>query len=216
MEDAMSTMWAYNDKVKEHFVNPKNILAGDEDNYPADGKGLIGSPACGDMMMVLIRVDEDKITDLKWKTFGCASAIGSTSALSEMVMRDGGMTIKEAYSLTPEKIIAELGGLPSNKIHCSVLGDKALRAAIDDYYEKRNEHNPYKNEDVEVVCECLNITAEDIRMEVLEGAKDFNTLQERTKISSMCGNCRERAQELQAEYVKRYYSTEIYHPEEKQ
>ena len=212
----MSSMWAYNDKVKDHFVNPRNVLDGDEDDYQADGRGLTGSPACGDMMMVLIRVGSGRITDLKWKTFGCASAIGSTSALSEMVLRDGGMTLGDAYSLTPERIIAELGGLPSNKIHCSVLGDKALRSAIDDYYEKHDLRNPYKKEDAGIVCECLNITAEDIRMEVLEGAKDFHTLQERTKISSMCGNCREKAENLLSEYVKRYYSSEIYDPENAQ
>lgn len=212
----MADMWAYNDKVKEHFINPRNILPGEEETYGADGRGLIGSPACGDMMLVVIKVDGDRISDLKWKTFGCASAIGSTSALSELVLRDGGMSLAEAYSLTPERIIDELGGLPSHKIHCSVLGDKALRAAIDDYYDRRGERNPFKKEDSEIVCECLNITADDIRMEVLEGAKDFGTLQERVKISTMCGNCRARAEELQKQYVAKYYSTDIYRPGETQ
>ena len=207
-------IWAYSERVKKHFTDPKNILEIDEEQHDYDGKGQVGSPACGDMMVVYIKVEDDKIVDFKWKTFGCASAIASTSVLSEMVIRDGGMPIEKAYEITPEKIIKELGGLPANKIHCSVLGDKALRAAIDDYYKKQDKENPFKKEDVEVVCECFNITKEDIKMEVLEGAKNLKVLQARTKIGTQCGECLDRTEELLEEFVKKYYNEEVYNPDE--
>ncbi len=129
--------WLYSEKVKEHFINPKNVLDSEEQFQP-DGRGLIGNVKCGDEMLMVIKVDKktQTITDCKWKTFGCASAIASTSMLSEMVK---GMTINEALKLTPSDIVKELQGLPQNKIHCSVLGDKALRAAIEDYLKKTDK-----------------------------------------------------------------------------
>lgn len=213
MSDAKQ--WAYSEKVKAHFMSPKNILAIPEDEYNADGKGMIGSPACGDMMMILVKISGDRIIDFKWKTFGCASAIASTSALSELVLENGGMTLTEAYKITPEQIIAQLGGLPSNKIHCSVLGDKALRAAIDDYFERNSLPNPFAVAPSRVVCTCMNVTEEDIRMEVLEGAKDLNTVMERTKLGTVCGKCRNDASAVIDNYVKQYYSEEIYSGSEK-
>lgn len=126
--------WVYSDMVKEHFMHPKNILD-DEATYGADGRGLVGNVQCGDEMLMVIKVDKGKniIIDCKWKTYGCASAIASTSILSEMVI---GMSLDEAYEIKPKDIIAKLGGLPDNKMHCSVLGDQALRAAIEDYKSK--------------------------------------------------------------------------------
>ncbi|TYB30486.1 MAG: iron-sulfur cluster assembly scaffold protein [Candidatus Mcinerneyibacterium aminivorans] len=206
-------LWVYSDKVKNHFTNPKNILEVDEKEYDYDGKGQVGSPACGDMMVVYIKVENQKIKDFKWKTFGCASAIASTSVLSEMVTRNGGMSLEKAYEITPEQIIENLEGLPANKIHCSVLGDKALRAAIDDYFKKQEKKNPYKDEDVEIVCECFNISKEDIRMEVLEGATNFSILQARTKIGTQCGKCIDKTKKLLKEYVDKYYKEKIYNPE---
>ena len=126
--------WVYSDTVKDHFFNPRNILL-DEEGYVADGVGVVGSPACGDMMAVWIKVDEEKkvVKECYWRTFGCASAIASTSMMSVMVLEDGGMSIKKAKHLTPEAIIERLGGLPDRKYHCSVLGHLALREAIMDY-----------------------------------------------------------------------------------
>jgi len=126
--------WVYTDKVKEHFTNPKNVLDNNSD-FQYDGRGLVGNMKCGDQMLMVIKVDKatGTITDCKWKTYGCASAIASTSILSEKVK---GMNIKDAYKISPKDIISELGGLPEHKLHCSVLGDQALRAAIDDYYKK--------------------------------------------------------------------------------
>lgn len=132
------TPWIYTDTVKQHFFHPHNVLLTDEADYKANGVGVVGSPECGDVMQVWIKVDTatQKITDFKWRTFGCASAIASTSMLSLMVTENGGMPIDQAYKLSPKEILARLGGLPSHKIHCSVLGDQALRAAIDDYRKK--------------------------------------------------------------------------------
>ncbi len=126
--------WLYSDVVKDHFFNPRNILV-NEKEYEADGIGIVGSPACGDMMVVWIKLDEkkEKIKECKWRTFGCASAIASTSMMSVMSTENGGMLIKHAKRLTPEAIINRLGGLPDQKYHCSVLGHQALREAIEDF-----------------------------------------------------------------------------------
>ena len=130
--------WLYSDIVKDHFFHPRNILI-DEKDYEADGLGIVGSPACGDVMAVWIKIDSktEKITECKWRTFGCASAIASTSMMSIMATENGGMTLKQAKRLTPEAIIDRLGGLPDRKYHCSVLGHLALREAIADYEKEQ-------------------------------------------------------------------------------
>lgn len=126
--------WVYSDTVRDHFLNPRNLLI-DEAGYIADGIGIVGSPACGDMMVVWIKIDEESqcIKECKWRTFGCASAIASTSMMSEMATENGGMTLARAKRLTPEAIIDRLGGLPDRKYHCSVLGHQALREAVEDF-----------------------------------------------------------------------------------
>lgn len=126
--------WFYSDTVKEHFLNPQNFIVDDE-NYEADGIGIVGSPACGDMMAVWVKIDKEtnRIQECKWRTFGCASAIASTSMMSVIVTENGGMTLKQAKRLTPELIIERLGGLPDRKYHCSVLGHQAVREAIIDF-----------------------------------------------------------------------------------
>lgn len=124
--------WVYSEAVKEHFLNPRNFLMGDEAQYQHDAEGVVGNPVCGDQMKMFIRVVDDKIQDVKWKTYGCASAIASTSALSELVK---GKTLDEALKVGPEEITAYLGGLPKHKFHCSVLGHEALAAAIANYHK---------------------------------------------------------------------------------
>ena len=128
--------WLYSDTVKDHFFNPRNILL-DEKEYEADGIGVVGSPACGDMMAVWVKVNPDtkRITECKWRTFGCASAIASTSMMSVMATEEGGMSLSRAKRMTPEAILERLGGLPDRKYHCSVLGHLALREAIRDFEE---------------------------------------------------------------------------------
>jgi nitrogen fixation NifU-like protein len=195
--------WVYTEKVKDHFMHPRNVLI-DDTGYQEDGKGIVGNIKCGDQMIVYIKVDREKgiITDCKWKTYGCASAIASTSILSEMVK---GMKLEEAYHLSPKEIAKELGGLPEHKIHCSVLGDKALRAAINDYYKKNGQAEKAQREEARLVCQCMNVTDEEIEHAVLEGARTFYELQERTKLGTVCGQCREEAEGLLKVYIERHF-----------
>ncbi len=126
-------MAMYNDKVMDHFLNPHNV--GDLES--PDGSGTYGSPVCGDMMKIDIKVDEnEKIVDAKFKTFGCGSAIASSSVATEMII---GMTVEEALDISNKQIIDELGGLPPVKVHCSVLASHAIKSAIYDYAEKHNK-----------------------------------------------------------------------------
>lgn len=122
--------WVYSDIVKEHFLNPQGFLMGDETKYQHDAEGIVGNPVCGDQMKMFLQIEDGKIKDVKWKTYGCASAIASTSALSELAK---GKTLDEALAIGPAEIAEFLGGLPAHKFHCSVLGHEALAAAIEDY-----------------------------------------------------------------------------------
>ena len=195
--------WVYSEKLKDHFVNPRNILE-DEGSYQDDGKGIVGNMKCGDQMLIVIKVDKEKgiITDCKWKTYGCASAIASTSILSEMVI---GMTLEQAYKLSPKDVAKELGGLPENKVHCSVLGDKALRAAIDDYYKRNGMLDKVKKQEARVVCECMNVTDKEIEEAVLDGARSFLEIQEHTKAGTVCGKCKEDILKLLDKYKKEHF-----------
>ena len=122
--------WAHTETVKDHFLNPRNFIMGDETKWESDGEGLVGNPVCGDQMLVKIKVKGGKILDIGWKTYGCASAIASTSALSELAK---GRTLEEADRITAKEICDYLGGLPEHKFHCSVLGHQALHKAIQNY-----------------------------------------------------------------------------------
>lgn len=139
--------WLYSEEVKKHFFNPYKFLKEEENpssrkatkdkNFKADGYGEIGSTACGDVMKFWIKIDKsgEKITDCRWRTYGCGSAIASTSVLAKMITEKGGMKIKDALKIKPQDIIKRLKGLPAIKVHCSVLGDQALRKAIQNYLE---------------------------------------------------------------------------------
>lgn len=195
--------WAYSEKLKEHFMNPKNILQDDE-KFVEDGKGIVGNIKCGDEMLVLIQVDKEKgtVKDIRWKTYGCASAIASTSVLSEIAK---GKKLDEAYGLTSKDIAKALDGLPEHKIHCSVLGDKALRAAIDDYYTRTGQLDKVKQQKAHIICQCMGITDEEIENAILEGARTYAELQERTKIGTVCGKCKDKTLELLEEYKKKHF-----------
>lgn len=199
--------WVYSEKLKEHFMNPRNVLQDDED-FKEDGKGIVGNIKCGDEMIVLIKVDKatETLTDIRWKTYGCASAIASTSILSEIAK---GRKLDAAYGLTSKDIAKELGGLPEHKIHCSVLGDKALRAAIDDYYTRQGMLDKVKQEKAHIICQCLGITDEEIENAVLEGARTYAELQERTKIGTVCGKCKPKTLELMEEYKKKHFGDKL-------
>jgi nitrogen fixation NifU-like protein len=122
----------YSEKVMEHFMNPRNV----GEIKDADGVGEVGNPVCGDMMTFYIKVENDVIVDVKFKTFGCGAAIAVSSMVSEMAK---GKTIEEALKITREQVAQELGGLPPNKMHCSNLGTDALHKAIQNYLEKKKQ-----------------------------------------------------------------------------
>jgi len=125
----MAENFPYSDKVMDHFMNPRNM--GEIED--ADGVGTVGNPTCGDVMRLYIKVEDGRITDARFKTFGCGAAIASSSITTEMVK---GKTIEEALGISNQEVVEALGGLPPVKIHCSVLAEDALKLAIDDYYEK--------------------------------------------------------------------------------
>lgn len=120
----------YSDKVMDHFQNPRNV----GEIVDADGVGEAGNPKCGDIMKIYIRVEDDHITDIKFKTFGCASAIASSSMATELVK---GKSVKEAWDLTNSAVAEALDGLPPIKMHCSVLAEEAIHAAINDYRHRQ-------------------------------------------------------------------------------
>ncbi len=124
----------YTEIVMEHFTNPRNV----GEIKDADGIGQVGNPKCGDIMKMYFKIDENEvITDVKFKTFGCGSAIASSSIATELIK---GKTVKEALNVSNKKVVEELGGLPSAKIHCSVLAEQAIKSAIFDYAQKNNKH----------------------------------------------------------------------------
>jgi len=200
----MENEWVYTEKLKEHFMHPQNVLS-DDDKTPYDGRGIVGNMKCGDQMLMAIKVDKANgtITDCRWKTYGCASAIASTSILSEMVK---GMKLEEAYKVSPKDVVKQLGGLPEHKIHCSVLGDKALRSAINDYYAKNGMSDKIKTEEARIVCQCMNVTDHEIENAVLEGARTYLELQEHTKLGTVCGQCKPEAEKLLSEYINKHFA----------
>ena len=143
-------------------------------------------------MLMLLKFDNDIITDVRWKTYGCASAIASTSMLSEMIK---GMNIEEAYKLKPEDLVKNLGGLPDFKIHCSVLGDKALRAAIDDHLAKTGRGGTLREEG-SIICNCLGITDKDIESAFQAGSRKWEQIQQATKAGTVCGGCKDKILEF--------------------
>lgn len=199
--DSFMAQWVYTDTVKDHFMNPRNIWKKDE-NWEPQGVGEVGSLACGDQMRVGIQVKDGRISDIRWLTYGCASAIASTSMMSELVK---GMTLEEAYKITPSMITNALGGLPEHKFHCSVLGDKALRAAIDDYLEKNGMDNPYRKSVAKIICECKGVTDQMIEELVkTDQAKTLEDLQRLTGYGTGCGKCKSKVA-LQFEEYKHIY-----------
>ena len=177
-------MWEYTDKVKDHFLNPRNV----GEIKDADGIGEVGSLACGDALKLTFKLDENKrIKDAKFQTFGCASAIASSSALTEMLK---GLTLEEAEKISNESIAEYLGGLPKEKMHCSVLGRDALEKAIR-YYRGESE----KKIEGEIVCECFGVTDLEIKRVVAEnGLIDVESVTDYVKAGGGCGKCHERIQ----------------------
>jgi FeS cluster assembly scaffold protein NifU len=158
----------YSEKVLDHFRNPRNVGTLEGDDVAV---GKVGNPTCGDIMEVFIRIDGDTITDAKFRTFGCGSAIATTSMTTEMVK---GMTLDEAMKLTRQDVAEELDGLPPIKMHCSNLAADALHEAIKSYRRKRGEEVPDDNKEVEEEIECLVGKDEFLNKGVYLSVKDPN------------------------------------------
>lgn len=179
-------MWEYTDKVQQHFLTPLNV---GEIDKPS-GTGDVGSLACGDALKLTLKIDEnDIITDAKFKTFGCASAIASSSVLTEMVK---GLAVDEAAKITNEDIAQALGGLPKEKMHCSVMGREALEAAIADY---RGLKLPMA--EGEVVCECFGVTDIEIIRAIKESSlRSVEEITNFTKAGGGCGKCEDKLRKI--------------------
>ncbi len=182
-------MWDYSDKVLDHFHNPRNV--GKIEN--PDGVGQVGALACGDALTLMFKLDANgRIVDVKFQTFGCASAIASSSALTEMIK---GMTLEEAGKVTNRDIADYLGGLPEQKMHCSVMGREALEAAIHNY--KTGATSTYTVGDDPVICHCFDVHESEIVRVVRENK--LTTVEQVTnfcKAGGACGSCKDDIQAI--------------------
>lgn len=186
-------MWNYSDKVMEHFLNPRN--AGEIKN--ADAVAEVGNISCGDALKLYLKLDtEGRIADAKFQTFGCASAIASSSALTELIK---GKTLDEAEKITNDDIVAYLGELPEAKIHCSVMGMEALQAAIANYHGHTPSQFAHENNDHEgaIICHCFGVT--DTKIKQVAKANNIHRAEEvknYIKAGGGCGCCLDNIQEL--------------------
>lgn len=195
-------MWDYTDKVKEHFMNPRNV----GDIADADAVGEVGSLACGDALKLFLKLDDakEKIIEAKFQTFGCGSAIASSSALTEMIK---GKTLDEALKVTNKEIADFLGGLPEEKMHCSVMGQEALEVAIAKFRGgpipiHDHDHDHDLSQEGEIVCKCFGLTdgflrkvIEQNRLHTAEQVTHF------TKAGGACGGCIPKIKEIIAEVL---------------
>ena len=134
----MADQLPYSEKVMDHFTNPRNV----GEIVDASGIGTVGNPVCGDVMKMYLKIEQDRIVDIKFKTFGCGAAVATSSMVTEMVK---GKTITEALTITNNAVAQALGGLPAKKMHCSVLAEEALRSALKDYYHKQGKEAPFED-----------------------------------------------------------------------
>lgn len=173
-------MWEYTEKVRDYYRNPKNV---GEMDHP-DAVGEVGSISCGDALKLFLKIEDDIITDAKFQTFGCGSAVASASALTEMII---GKSVEEASKITNQDIADFLGGLPEQKMHCSVMGREALEAAIANY---KGESAPVHETGSKIVCKCFGVTEEKIRQVIQENKlTNVADITNYTKAGGGCGKC---------------------------
>ncbi len=184
-------MWEYSEKVKDHFFNPRNVGKIED----ADAVGEVGSIACGDALKIYLKVKDGVIVDVKFETFGCGSAIASASALTEMIK---GKTIEEAKKITNKDIADFLGGLPPQKMHCSVMGREALEVAIKNYEGKSDEKVHVEKEDEgRIVCQCFGVSEGLIKKTIVENnLKSVEEITNYTKAGGGCGSCLMELEEI--------------------
>jgi len=187
-------MWDYSEKVMDHFLHPRNV--GEVEN--PDGVGEVGSLACGDALKLAFKLDEQgRIKVVKFQTFGCASAIASSSALTELV---NGKTLEEALKITNREIAAYLGGLPEEKMHCSVMGREALEAAIANYRGQGQGKKPLEGK---IICKCFGVTDKEIERAVKENnLLTLDQVTHYTKAGGGCGGCKPLIQEILDQLVQ--------------
>lgn len=192
-------MWEYSEKVLEHYRHPRNV--GKIDN--ADLIGEAGSLACGDSLKLYIKLDGSVIKDAKFQTFGCGSAVASSSILTEMII---GKTLEEAKKITNKDIADELGGLPQEKMHCSVMGQEALEDALKKYYGKEEiekEAGLSQNGD-KIVCTCFNVTENQIWEAIkVNGLKTVEEVTNYTKAGGACGRCKGVIKDIIETYLRK-------------
>lgn len=187
-------MWDYTEEVMEHYRNPKNV--GKIDN--ADAIGEAGSLSCGDALKIYLKIENGIVVDAKFQTFGCGSAVASSSMLTEMII---GKPLEEVKKITNKDIADKLGGLPPEKMHCSVMGHEALENALKEYF---HEEVPAQSKD-KLVCKCFNVTEKQILNAIKEN--NLKTLEEvtnYTKAGGACGHCKKDIQAL----LDKYYNVE--------
>ncbi|MCM8823640.1 MAG: Fe-S cluster assembly protein NifU [Candidatus Omnitrophica bacterium] len=201
-------MWFYSDKVKELFKNPKNV----GEIKDADAVGEVGNIVCGDALRLTLKIDKktEKILDAKFQTFGCASAIASSSALTEMIK---GMTIEEASKITNKDIAEYLGGLPNEKMHCSVMGMEALEAAIANYRGGILKRETAGDE--KIICKCFSVTDKKIIRTIKENKlKTVDDVTNYTKAGGGCGRCKPEIEKLLKEFWEKEATKFVWAKEE--
>jgi NifU-like protein len=185
-------MWEYSDIVKEHYKNPKNV--GSIEN--ADAIGEAGSLTCGDALKIYLKInDKGVITNAKFQTFGCGSAVASSSILTEMVI---GKTVEEAKKITNKQIAEKLGGLPPEKMHCSVMVSEALEDALKNY---TGESKIPVDDDKKIICKCFDVTQGEIKKAIKQGAVTLDALQSATSAGLGCGRCKDNLKRILDENI---------------
>ena len=191
-------MWDYSEKVMDHYRNPRNV--GKIDN--ADAVGEAGSLACGDSLKIYLKIENGIVTDAKFQTFGCGSAVASSSILTEMII---GKTVEEVKKITNKDIADQLGGLPPEKMHCSVMGYEALEDALQNY-NNMTDLDDLRNEKKEekIVCTCFNVTENMIWDAIKQnGLKTVEEITNYTKAGGACGKCKGLIQDIIDTYYKK-------------